>query len=46
MGRKIARVYHSSKGCWKELPAFKKLAKEARVSEDVVKLWPMRQAMW
>ena len=35
MGRKISRVYYSSKGFWKGLPLFKKLTKEARMSEDV-----------
>ena len=46
MGRKISRVYCCSKGFWKGLPAFKRLVKEARVSEDVAKLWPMKQAIW
>ena len=46
MGRKISRVYYSSKGLWKGLPLFKKLTKEARMSEDVAKLWPMKQAIW
>ena len=41
MGRKISRVYYSSKGLWKGLPSFKKLPKEGRMAEDVAKLWPM-----
>ncbi|CAH3036502.1 unnamed protein product [Pocillopora meandrina] len=34
------------KSLWKGLSKFKKLTKEARVSEDVGKLWLMKQAIW
>lgn len=46
MERKLSRVYYSPKGFWKGLGAVKKLAEEARVPEDVAKLWLMRQAIW
>lgn len=46
MDRKLSRVYYSPKGFWKGLGAVKKLAEEARVPEDVTKLWLMRQAIW
>ena len=49
MERKLSRVYYSPKGFLKGLPAVKKLAKEAGVSEDVAKhskLWLMKQAIW
>ena len=46
MERKLSRVYYSPKGFWKGLGAVKKLAEEARVPEDVTKLWLMRQAIW
>ena len=43
---KLSRIYDSPKGFWKGLPAVKKLAQEAEVSENVAKLWLMRQAIW
>ncbi|PFX23465.1 hypothetical protein AWC38_SpisGene11968 [Stylophora pistillata] len=50
MERKLSRVYYSPKGFWKGLGkglgAVKKLAEEARVPEDVAKLWLTRQAIW
>ena len=46
MEKKISKIYHSPKGFWKGLPAVKKLAQEDGVSEDVAKLWLMRQAIW
>ncbi|PFX12993.1 hypothetical protein AWC38_SpisGene22967 [Stylophora pistillata] len=46
MERKLSRVYYGPKGFWKGLGVVKKLAEEARVFEDVTKLWLMRQAIW
>jgi len=42
----LSRIYCSPKGFWKGLDAVKKLAREAGVSEDEVKLWLMKQAIW
>ena len=42
---KLSRIYDSPKGFWKGLPAVKKLAQEAEVSENLAKLWLMRQAI-
>ena len=42
---KLSRIYYSPKGFWKGLPAVKKSAKEAGMSEDVEKLWLMKQAI-
>jgi len=44
--QKLSRIYYSPKGFWKGLAAVKKLAQEAKVSEDVAKLWLMKQAIW
>ena len=44
--RKLSRIYYSPKGFWKGLPAVKKLAEAAGVSEDEAKLWLMKQAIW
>ena len=44
--RKLSRIYYSSKGFWKGLPAVKKLADASGVSEDEAKLWLMKQAIW
>ena len=43
---KLSRIYYIPKGFWKGLPAVKKSAKEAGMSEDVEKLWLMKQAIW
>ena len=42
----LSKIYYSPKGFWKGLDAVKKLAQEAGVSEDVAKLWLMKQAIW
>ena len=43
---RLSKIYYSPKGFWKGLEAVKKLSKEAGVSEDVAKLWLMKQAIW
>ena len=42
----LSKIYYSPKGFWKGLDAVKKLAQEAGVSQDVAKLWLMKQAIW
>ena len=42
----LSKIYYSPNGFWKGLEAVKKLAQEAGVSEDVAKLWLMKQAIW
>ena len=42
----LSKIYYSPKGFWKGLEAVKKLSQEAGVSEDVEKLWLMKQAIW
>ena len=43
---KLSTIYYSPKGFWKGLPAVKKLAESAGVSEDEAKLWLMKQTIW
>ena len=43
---RLSKIYYSPKGFWKGLEAVKKLSQEAGVSEDVAKLWLMKQAIW
>ena len=42
----LSKIYYGPRGFWKGLEAVKKLAQEAGVSEDVAKLWLMKQAIW
>lgn len=46
MDSKLARIYYSSRGYWKGISAIKKLAKAAKVAEDVSKEWLKKQAIW
>jgi len=43
---RLSNIYYSVKGFWKGLVAVKKLVQEAGDSEDVTKLWLMKQAIW
>ena len=43
--RKFSSIYFSPKDFWIRLLAVKKVVKEARVSENVAKLWLMWQAI-
>ena len=45
MDAKLAKVYYSPQGYWKEIAAIKKLANAAKVSEDTVKKWLVNQAL-
>jgi len=42
----LSKIYYSPKGFWKGLNPVKKLVQTAGVSEDVAKLWLMKQAIW
>ena len=44
--KKIIKYLLSPKGFWKGLEAVKKLSREAGVSENVAKLWLMKEAIW
>ena len=46
MDAKLSNIYYSPKGYWKGLAAIKQLAKEARVSEEAVRAWLTKQALW
>jgi len=46
MDSKLSKVYYSPQGYWKGLSAIKKLAEAAKVSEDTVKQWLIKQALW
>ena len=46
MDSKLARIYYSSRGYWKGISAIKRLAKAAKVDEDVSKEWLKKQAIW
>ena len=46
MDAKLAKVYYSPQGYWKGIAAIKKLANAAKVSEDTVKKWLVKQALW
>ena len=43
---KLSKIYYSPQGYWKGFAAIKKLAQAAKVSEDVVQNWLMKQALW
>ena len=46
MDAKLSKIYYSPRGYWKGLAAIKQLAAAANVSEDVVKQWLTKQALW
>ena len=46
MDAKFTKVYYSPQGHWKGIAAIKKLANAAKVSEDTVKKWLVKQALW
>ena len=43
---KLSKIYYSPQGYWKGFAAIKKLAQAAKISEDVVQNWLMKQALW
>lgn len=45
MEKKLSRICHYPKGCWKGLAGVKELVQEAGVFEDVKKLLLMKQAI-
>lgn len=44
--RKLANTYYSPRGYWKGLAAIKNLAAATKVSENAVKEWLKKQAIW
>ena len=46
MERELSRISYSPQGFWRGLPAVKKLAQEAGVSDDNAEIWLMRRAIW
>jgi len=46
MEKRLARQYCSPNGYWKGFGAIRKLAQAAKVSENVVKQWLFKQALW
>ena len=42
----LSKSFYSEKGYWKGNEAVRKLAKAAKVSEDVSKKWLQNQALW
>ena len=46
MERELSRIHYSPQGFWRGLPAVKKLAQEAGVSDDNAEIWLMRRAIW
>ena len=46
MDAKLAKIYYSPQGYWKGVSAIKKLADGSKVSENVVKQWLYKQAIW
>ena len=46
MEKSLASQYYSPKGYWKGFGAIKKLARAAKVTEDVAKQWLFKQALW
>ena len=46
MDSKLAKIYYSPQGYWKGVSAIKKLADASKVSENVVKQWLYKQAIW
>ena len=46
MDAKLAKIYYSPQGYWKGVSAIKKLTDASKVSENVVKQWLYKQAIW
>ena len=46
MDAKLAKIYYSPQGYWKGISAIKKLTDASKVSENVVKQWLYKQAIW
>ena len=46
MDRKLSNIYYSCAGFWKGHAAIKKLARAAKVSEEVTGSWLKKQAIW
>ena len=46
MDAKLTKVYYSPQGYWKGIAAIKKLAQDAKVSEDATKKWLIKQTIW
>lgn len=43
---KLSKVYYSSRRYWKGIAAIKKLSEAVEVSEDALKKWLAKQALW
>jgi len=46
MDATLAKIYYGPRGYWKGVAAIKKLAKAAKVPEEVAKKWLIKQALW
>ncbi len=46
MEKRLSNAYYSPRGYWKGVPAIKKLASAARVSEASARAWLSKQALW
>ena len=46
MDAKLAKIYYSPQGYWKGVSAIKKLTDASKVSENAVKQWLYKQAIW
>ena len=46
MEARLAKIYYSPKGYWKDIAAVKKLANAAKVSPETAKQWLVKQALW
>ena len=46
MDSKLAKIYYSPGGYWKGIAAIKKLSEAAKISEETVKKWLIKQALW
>ena len=46
MDAKLAKIFYSPQGYWKGVSAIKKLTDASKVSENVVKQWLYKQAIW
>ena len=46
MDSKLAKIYYSPGGYWKEIAAIKKLSEAAKVPEETAKKWLVMQALW
>ena len=46
MDSKLSKVYYNPKGYWKGIAANKKIAEAAKVPEENVKQWLIKQTLW